>query len=134
MTAGAITRPGRTRARRSDATRARRARPLLRPLVVFTLAVVLAFFAMIYSRISLDRTAFELHQIEREIATAERTHWDLRLELARLNDPVRINDRAFELGLVFPDERITIEAPGVAAELDRRSTRWTASSSLQLRD
>ena len=124
MTAGALTRPRRTRARTA------RARPMLRPLVVFTLAVVLAFFAMIYSRISLDRTAFELHRIEQDIAVAERSHWDLRLELARLQDPVRINERAFELGLVYPDERITLEAAGVASRLDDGSERWTAARSI----
>lgn len=117
----------RTRAR---GTTRRRAGLVLRPLVVFTLAVVLAFFAMIYSRISLDRTAFELHSIEQNLAAQDRIHWDLRLELARLQDPLRITAAAAELGLVYPEERITIEAPGVAPEPETGQERWSASRSL----
>jgi len=103
---------------------------VLRPLVFFTLAVVLVFFTMIYSRISLDRTAFELYRLEQGLAEQERLHWDLRLELARLHDPVRITDAAAGLGLVYPEERITIEAPGVATESEDGYARWTASRSL----
>jgi len=124
MTAGALTRFGRTPARRLSV------RPVLRPLVFFTLAVVVVFFTMIYSRISLDRTAFELHIIEQGLAEQERLHWDLRLELARLQDPVRITDIATGLGLVYPDERITIEAPGLSIASDDGYARWTASRSL----
>lgn len=105
-------------------------RQVLRPMVFFTLAVVLVFFGMIYSRISLDRTAFELHGIEQRLAAEERIHWDLRLELARLQDPRRITEAAAGLGLVYPEERITIEAPGIAAEPEDGSARWTASRSL----
>ena len=72
------------------------------------MAVVLVFFTMIYSRISLDRTAFELHGIEQGLAQQERLHWDLRLELARLQDPRRITEAAADLGLVYPEERITL--------------------------
>lgn len=125
MTAGILSRPRRTgigRAGRST---------VLRPLVVFTVAVVVAFFAMIYTRISLDRTAFDLHQIEQEIAVQERVHWDLRLELARLQDPQRIEDAAAELGLVYPEERITVEAPGVATETAEGVERWTAARTLE---
>lgn len=125
MTAGALARPLRAGARRV------RGNTVLRPLVVFTLAVILAFFAMIYSRISLDRTAFELHQIEQAVAAQEWLHWDLRLELARLQDPRRINEAASGLGLVYPDERITIEAPGVVLQPETGSERWTASRALQ---
>ena len=123
MTAGAIARPRRAARRTGRST-------VLRPLVVFTLAAVLAFFAMIYSRISLDRSAFELHQIEQSIANEERVHWDLRLELARLQDPARINEAASGLGLVYPEERITIEAPGVVIDPATGGERWTASRSL----
>lgn len=125
MTAGALSRPRHTGVRRARRT------TVLRPLVVFTVAVVIAFFAMIYSRISLDRTAFDLHQIEQEIATQERVHWDLRLELARLQDPQRINAAAAELGLVYPTQRITVEASGVVTETVEGVERWTAARSLE---
>lgn len=124
MTAGALTRLGRVPASRLST------RPVMRPLAFFTIAVVLVFFTMIYSRISLDRTAFELHGIEQGLAQQERLHWDLRLELARLQDPRRITEAAADLGLVYPDERITIEAPGVITETDDGYPRWTASRSL----
>lgn len=122
MTAGALA-TGWTVRRVRDRTR-------IRPLVVFTLVVILAFFALIYSRTSLDRAAFDLHQIELELAAEERTHWDLRLEVARLKSPQRITQAAAGLGLVYPEERITIEAPGVASDADYAAARWTASSSL----
>ena len=122
MTAGTLT--TRWSARRvRDHTR-------LRPLVVFTLVVVLAFFALIYSRISLDRAAFELHQIGQDVATQERIHWDLRLEVARLQSPQRITEAATGLGLVYPEKRITIEASGVAPDTTYAPARWTASRSL----
>ncbi len=124
MTAGVLTRARGARASRIGGN------TVLRPLVVFTLAVILAFFAMIYSRISLDRTAFELHQIEQEFAAQDRVHWDLRLELARLQDPKRIDAAAAGLGMVYPEQRITIEAPGVGVEPSSGTERWTASRSL----
>ena len=52
MTAGALPR---SRARSVGARAHTRRSPVVRPLVIFTLAVILAFFAVIYSRISLDR-------------------------------------------------------------------------------
>ncbi len=124
MTAGTLPRLPRLARRRRAASR-----PVARPLVVFTVAVILVFFGVIYSRISLDRIAFELHGIEQTIAEEERLHWDLRLELARLQDPNRIAEAAAELGLVYPEERITIEAPGVVATTDGNQ-RWTASRAL----
>jgi cell division protein FtsL len=124
MTAGVL--PRLVRTRRVAAGR----RPVLRPLVVFTLVVVVVFFGMIYSRISLDRMAFEQYNLEQAAAEQERLHWDLRLELARLQDPVRITEAAADLGLVYPDERITIEAPGVATEVTEGTARWTASQAL----
>ena len=135
MTASTINRPtsrpgNRPTPDRASRRAARRDRPMVRPLVVFILAVILAFFAMIYSRISLDRTAFELRSIEQEMASEERVHWDLRLELARLQDPQRITEAAAGLGMVSPDERITIEAPGVAQAAPEGTARWTASRSL----
>jgi len=90
-----------------------RTRPVVRPLVIFILAVTLAFFVIIYSRISLDRTAFELQLLEREIAAEEELHWDLRAEHARLQAPDRITQRAADLGLVYPVDRRSIEVTGV---------------------
>jgi cell division protein FtsL len=93
--------------------RKRSSRPVVRPLVIFVVAVTIAFFAVIYSRISLDRTAFELQQLDREIAAEEQLHWDLRAEHARLQAPDRITQRAAELGLVYPVDQRSIEVTGV---------------------
>jgi cell division protein FtsL len=120
MTAGAF--PG-TAAR--PLRRTRRTRPVVRPLVIFILAVTLAFFAVIYSRISLDRTAFELQLLEREIAAEEELHWDLRAEHARLLAPDRVTQRAAELGLVYPDDRQPIEVAGVERGIGDPEDRLT---------
>ena len=65
-------------------------RPRLRPWLVFVFVVTLAFFGLIISRISLDQSAFVLDELEERIAVAEADYWDLRLEVARLQDPERI--------------------------------------------
>jgi cell division protein FtsL len=92
--------------------------------VIFILAVTIAFFAVIYSRISLDRTAFELQRLDREIAAEEERHWDLRAEHARLQTPDRITQRAAELGLVYPDDRRTIEVTGIENAVGGPEDRW----------
>ncbi|MEN8233515.1 MAG: hypothetical protein ABFR89_01150 [Actinomycetota bacterium] len=99
-------------------------RPVVRPLLIFTLVAVAAFFAVIYSRISLDRTAFELQRFEREIAAEYELHWDLRVEHARLHAPDRITQRAADLGLVYPEDRYTIEIAGVPGAIGGPEDRW----------
>ena len=119
MTAGALPRSTARRAGRRT-----KSRPVVRPLVIFILAVTIAFFAVIYSRISLDRTAFDLQLLDREIAAEEERHWDLRAEHARLQTPERITERAAELGLVYPDDRQTIEVTGVESAVGGPEDRW----------
>lgn len=80
-------------------------RPRVRPLVVFVLAVLVAFFGMIYSRISLDRTAFELQELDHQIAEQQELMDVLRVEAARLKAPAVVTARASELGLVYPESR-----------------------------
>ena len=121
MTAGALPRSAAPHAR--TRTHARR-RPVVRPLLVFTLAVILAFFAVIYSRISLDRTAFELQRLDREIAVEQERHWDLRVDYARLQSPDLITQRAAALGLVYPEDRHTIEISGMAGTVGGPEDRW----------
>ena len=82
--------------------------PRLLPLVFFTFLVVAVFFSMIYLRIALDRSAFELDTITDQIAVEESLQLDLRLELAQLQDPQRIASQAEQIGLVYPDERVAI--------------------------
>ncbi|HHC08195.1 MAG TPA: cell division protein FtsL [Actinobacteria bacterium] len=86
--------------------------PRLRPLTVFTIAAVLALFAIVFARVSLDKSAFELQRIEQEIAVEQARLAELRVEVARLRDPARIERVATEMGLVFPDERIPLRVEG----------------------
>jgi cell division protein FtsL len=88
-------------------------RPRVRSWIIFLLAVVVAFFGLIYSRISLDRSAFVLEELEREIAEQEAHLGDLRLEIARLQAPDRVSALAEEMGLVYPAQRISLEKPAL---------------------
>ncbi len=127
MTAGALPRSG---GRRVGVRTHGRKRPVVRPLVIFTMAVILVFFAVIYSRISLDRTAFELQSLDREIAAEQERHWDLRVEYARLQAPDLITQRAAALGLVYPDDRYTIEISGMVDANGGPEDRWMALRAL----
>ena len=88
------------------------------------MVVILAFFAVIYSRISLDRTAFELQRLDQEIAAEQEHHWDLRVDYARLQAPDLITQRAAALGLVYPEARHTIEISGVTDTVGGPEDRW----------
>lgn len=121
MTAGALPR---STARHVGSRSRARGRPVVRPLLIFTLAVILAFFAVIYSRISLDRTAFEIQRLDREIAAEQERHWDLRADYARLQAPEVITQRAAALGLVYPEDRYTIEVSGMTDTVGGPEERW----------
>ncbi len=92
--------------------------PRLLPLAFFTVLVVAVFFSMIYLRIALDRSAFELDTITDQIAIEESLQLDLRLELAQLQDPARIAVQAEQIGLVYPDERVAIVVDGLNPRTD----------------
>lgn len=96
----------------------------LRPWLVFAAVVVVAFFGLIFSRVSLDRSGFELDDLEEQIAIEEARHWDLRVEVARLQDPDRITSWGIEAGLVYPAERIELEVPGLESEGLDPEYRW----------
>lgn len=87
--------------------------PRIVPLVFFTVLVMAVFFGMIFLRIALDRTAFELESFERQIATEESRQLDLRLELAQLQDPLRIATEATRMGLTYPQDRVAIFVDGL---------------------
>jgi cell division protein FtsL len=114
MTSQAIPRPI-ARSRDSADSRAASAGPRIIPLIFFTILVIGVFFLMIYLRIALDRTAFELDTLTDQIAIEESAQLDLRLELAQLQDPQRIATQAQEIGLVFPDERVALVVAPISA-------------------
>jgi cell division protein FtsL len=101
-----------------------RMRGQLRPWVVFAVVVVIAFFALILSRVWLDRSGFDLDALEQEIAIEEARLRDLRVEVARLQDPDRITAVAIANGLVYPEQRIAIEVPGIEGDQLDPEFRW----------
>ncbi len=72
---------------------------------------VLMFFTLIYSRIFLDRAAFEITKLEGLISEQESRFDELRLEVAQLESPQRIYSEAERMGMVLPEEARTVFAP-----------------------
>lgn len=92
--------------------------------VVFALAVTIAFFGLIYSRISLDHSAFEIQELEEQIAVQQELQGQLRYELAQIQDPALLEGQIADLGMVYPEERVALSVPVVdIAELDP-DYRW----------
>lgn len=114
MTAQAI--PIRSRGSRAASTRAHERGPRILSLSLFVVAVVAIFFAMIFLRISLDETAFELADIEEGIAAQQSRQLDLRYDLAGLKDPQRIVLEAERIGLVHPDVRLAIALDPISGD------------------
>ncbi|MBT8212558.1 MAG: hypothetical protein KJN71_05365 [Acidimicrobiia bacterium] len=85
----------------------------LHPFIVFTAAVVAAFFAVILIRTSLDTAAFRLDELNAQIEAEESRHWELRLEIARLQAPDRIESAASAMGMVYPEDRSILAVAGV---------------------
>jgi cell division protein FtsL len=77
-------------------------------LAFFVVVVIAVFFVMIFLRIALDETAFELETVQRQISLEESRQLDLRLELAELQDPLRIAHEATQMGLTYPDQRVAV--------------------------
>ena len=111
MTSEALSRPWlRSRSReRAGSVRG----PRVVPLLFFAVLAIALFFAMIYLRIALDRTAFELDTLEDSIELQESRQLDLRLQIAGLQDPLRISSEAQRIGLTHPQERVAIEVTGL---------------------
>jgi len=112
MTSEVLAQP-RQRARSRVRTASSRG-PRVVPLLFFTVLAIALFFAMIYLRIALDRTAFELDTLEDSIELEESRQLDLRLQIATLQDPLRISGEAQRIGLTHPQERVAIEVSGLA--------------------
>ena len=104
--------------------------PRLRGWLMFTIAVIAAFFVLIYSRTALDRTAFELQELESRIVAEETRYWELRLDVARLQAPDRIMRLGEGLGLVYPTEIRPVAVVGVEAGDSGAEDRWTELKAL----
>lgn len=92
--------------------------------VIFALAVTVAFFGLIYSRISLDHSAFEIQELEEEIALQETLHWQLRTELAEIQDPALLEAQIADLGMVYPEQRVALSVPIVGVDELDPDYRW----------
>jgi cell division protein FtsL len=104
---------------------AREARsPRVGAWLLLTVTVLAAFFLLIYSRIALDRSAFDLQEIERQMSAQESRYWDLRLQVADLQAPERIVERAAQMGMVYPTDVETIEVAGTMAPQGETEDRW----------
>ena len=91
-------------------------RPTIAPWMMMTLIGVVAFLGLGFARTSLDRSAFELAELNRAIAEQTALNRSLNLEIARLENPARIAPLAEELGLVLPVEtnQILVDLDSVA--------------------
>lgn len=79
-------------------------RPTLAPWMIMALIGVLAFLGLGFARTSLDKSAFELAELNRAINEQTAINRQLSLEIARLENPARIAPLAEELGLMIPDQ------------------------------
>ncbi|GBD84674.1 cell division protein FtsL [bacterium BMS3Abin02] len=95
----------------------RSVRPRLGTWVLFTALAIALFFALILSRVALDKPALEMNDLSKQIEAEQVQYQQLRLEVARLQAPERIVPLAEELGLTYPDEVRVVVADGVG---DRR--------------
>lgn len=110
-------------------------KPFIRPKAwgwtVIAFVSVALFFGLIIANTALDRSAFELEEIRSEIVAQQERFDQLRLDVARLRSPERIQPLAEELGMVYPDpadiRRVT--ASGVVV-MERDDDRWTNIKSI----
>jgi len=99
-------------------------RPSLAPWMIMVIIAVVAFLGLGFARISLDRSAFELAELNKAIDEQAAINEQLRLEVARLENPARIAPLADEMGLVIPGDTnpllVNLDVPSpVVAEAER---------------
>lgn len=98
-------------------------KPSVAPWMIMVLIAVVAFLGLGFARTSLDRSAFELAELNKAIDEQAAVNEQLRLEVARLENPARIAPLADELGLVIPSDTnqllVNLDVPSpVVAEND----------------
>jgi cell division protein FtsL len=105
-------------------------RPTLGTWVIFTGVAVALFFALILSRVALDKPALELSDLRAHIEAEQARYQQLRLEVAELQSPDRIMSRADELGLVYPDSLQILIADGVGDGIPAEGDRFADVKSI----
>jgi cell division protein FtsL len=73
------------------------------PWSIMALIAVVGFLGLGFARTSLDRAAFELAELNAAIDEQHELNLELKLEIARLENPARIAPLAEEMGLVIPE-------------------------------
>jgi cell division protein FtsL len=79
-------------------------KPSLAPWMIMVLIAIFAFLGLGFARTSLDRSAFDLAELDKAIDVQLAVNEQLRLEVARLENPARIAPLADEMGLVIPSD------------------------------
>ena len=98
-------------------------KPSIAPWMIMVIIAIVAFLGLGFARTSLDRSAFDLAELTRAIDEQSALNEQLRLDVARLENPARIAPLADELGLVIPGETnqllVNLDVPSpVVAEND----------------
>jgi cell division protein FtsL len=83
-------------------------RILFAPWSIVVVVAVVGFLGLGFAQTSLDNSAFQLSDLETAIAEQHALNEELRLEVARLENPARIAPLAEDLGMVLPVETNTI--------------------------
>ena len=96
-------------------------RPSIAPWLIMVVIAVVAFLGLGFARTSLDRSAFDLAELDRAIDEQLALNEQLRIEVARLENPARLAPLADEMGLVIPSDTnrllVNLDAPAaVVAE------------------
>lgn len=78
-------------------------KPAIAPWMIMALIGVVAFLGLGFARTSLDRSAFELAELNKAIDEQVAINRALELEIAKLENPARIAPLAEEMGLVVPE-------------------------------
>ncbi len=79
-------------------------KPSVAPWMFMVLIAIVAFLGLGFARTSLDRSAFDLAELNKAIAEQAALNEQLRLEVARLENPARIAPLADDMGLVIPSD------------------------------
>jgi len=90
-------------------------RPSIAPWTIMVMIAIIAFLGLVFARTSLDKSAFDLAELNKSIDEQLAINEQLRLEVARLENPARIAPLADEMGLVIPTDTnqllVDLDAP-----------------------
>lgn len=79
-------------------------RPAMAPWMIMAIVGIAAFLGLVFARTSLDNAAFDLAELDTAIEQQVTLNQDLKLEIARMENPARVAPLAEEMGLIIPVE------------------------------